>query len=252
MAVLVVTGGSRGIGAAICGLAAQRGMAVCVNHATSAGEARAVVADIENAGGRAIAVQADVADPEQVEAMFRAVDAELGPVTALVNNAGLLGGGGRVEDLDAESTRRLFEVNLLGPFLCCRAAINRMSRRHGGRGGGIVNISSASSRHGGSGAAVDFSASKAALDALTTGLAKEQAADGIRVNCIRPGLIMTEKNRQWAADHPGWIESFSERIPLGKPGELNDVATATLWMLSDEAQYVTGAILDVSGGFVTP
>lgn len=252
MAVLVVTGGSRGIGAAICKLAAQRGMAVCVNYASAAGEARAVVAEIENGGGRAIPIQADVAVPEQVEAMFRKVDEELGPVTGLVNNAGVMGSCCPVDELDAGSTRRMFEVNLLGAFLCCQAAIKRMSERHGGQGGGIVNISSASSAHGGSGSWVDFSASKAAMDALTTGLAKEQAPQGIRVNCVRPGLTMTERNRQWAADHPDWIESFNERIPLGKPGELNDVATATLWMLSDEARYVTGAILDVSGGFVTP
>lgn len=252
MGVLIVTGGSRGIGAEICRLAAERGWSVCVNYTSAADAAGRVVGEIESAGGRAFAVQADVAKPQEVEAMFRSVESELGPITGLVNNAGILGSRGPVEDLDAASTRRMFEVNVLGAFLCCQAAIKRMARRHGGAGGGIVNISSASSRHGGAGSYVDFAASKAAIDTLTTGLAKEQAAEGIRVNCVRAGLIMTEGNRQWMEDHPGWLESVLARTPIGRAGELRDVATATLWLLSDEAQFVTGAIVDVSGGFVTP
>ncbi len=152
----------------------------------------------------------------------------------------------------AKKKRRMFYVNLLGPFLCCKAAIRRMAKRHGGRGGGIVNISSAAARHGGVGSYIDFAASKAALDAFTSAVAKEQAPEGIRVNCIRPGLIMTEGNQRWAADHPDWLPSVLERTPIGRAGELRDTATATLWLLSDEAQFVTGAILDVSGGFGTP
>ncbi len=252
MGVLLVTGGGRGIGAEICRLAGQRGWHVCVNYASAEDEARGVVAEIEATGGRALAVQADVAKPDEVERMFRTVDAELGQVTGLVNNAGIVGSRGPVEELDAASTRHMFEVNVLGPFLCCQAAIKRMAKRHGGDGGGIVNISSASSRHGGAGSYVDFAASKAAIDTLTTGLAKEQAAEGIRVNCVRPGLIMTEGNRRWMQDHPDWLESVLARTPLGRAGELRDVATATLWLLSDEAQFVTGTIIDVSGGFVTP
>ena len=252
MGVLVVTGGSRGIGAEICRLGAARGWAVCINYDRSAEAAERLVADITHDGGRAIAVQADVASPGGVAIMFDRVDHELGPVTGLVNNAGIMGSRGRVEELDAELTQRMFAVNILGPFLCCQAAIKRMAKRHGGSGGGIVNISSASSRHGGAGSYVDFAASKGALDVLTTGLAKEQAPDGIRVNCMRPGVIMTEGNAQWDKDHPGWAGSMIARTPLGRAGGLHDAATATLWLLSDEAQFITGAILDVSGGLVTP
>jgi len=162
-----------------------------------------------------------------------------------------MGSGGRVDELDRELTRRMFDVNLLGPFLCCKAAIRRMAKRHGGQGGSIVNISSAAARHGGVGSYIDFAASKAALDIFTTAVAKEQASEGIRVNCIRPGLIMTEGNEQWAASHPDWLSSVLERTPIGRAGELRDIATAALWLLSDEAQFVTGAILDVSGGFAT-
>jgi len=252
MGVLVVTGGGRGIGAEICRLGAERGWAVCVNYDRNAAAAEEVAAGITRRGGKAIAMQADVASPEQVAAMFAQVDRELGPVAGLVNNAGIMGSRGRVEELDAEATLRMFAVNVLGAFLCCQAAIMRMAKRHGGNGGGIVNISSASSRHGGAGGYVDFAASKGALDVLTNGLAREQAKDGIRVNCVRPGLIMTEGNAQWEKDHPGWLEVQLESTPLGRAGELRDAATATLWLLSDEAQFVTGAILDVSGGRATP
>ncbi len=252
MGVLIVTGGSRGIGAGICRLAGARGWSVCVNYAAAEGAAKAVVEDIEAAGGRAICVQGDVASEADVERVFRHAADELGPVTGLVNNAGIMGSGGPVDELDRELTRRMFDVNLLGPFLCCKAAIRRMAKRHGGQGGGIVNISSGAARHGGVGSYIDFAASKAALDTFTTAVAKEQAPEGIRVNCIRPGLIMTEGNQQWAADHPGWLASVTEGTPIGRAGELEDVATATLWLLSDEANFVTGAILDVSGGFVTP
>jgi NAD(P)-dependent dehydrogenase (short-subunit alcohol dehydrogenase family) len=252
MGVLVVTGGSRGIGAAICRLGAERGWAVCVNYASSADEAGGVVAEIEGTGGRAIAVQADVSVPRDVEAMFERVDAELGPVTGLVNNAGIMGSGGRVEDLDADATRTMFEVNTLGPFLCSQAAIKRMARKNGGQGGAIVNISSAAAKHGGPGSYVDYAASKAAMDAFTVGLAREQATEGIRVNCVRPGATMTEMNVRWMEDHPDWLGSVLARIPLNRAAEVDEIAKAALWLLSDEASYATGAILDVSGGWVSP
>jgi len=197
-------------------------------------------------------VQADVSVPQDVKSLFEKVDVELGPVTGLVNNAGVMGSGGTVDELDAERTRRMFEVNTLGPFLCCQAAVKRMAKRHGGKGGAIVNISSAAAKHGGPGSYVDYAASKAAVDTLTNGLAREQAAEGIRVNCVRPGAILTEISKRWMTDHPGWLDSVIARTPLGRPGEVRDIATAALWLLSDEANYVTGAILDVSGGWVTP
>ncbi len=252
MGVLVVTGSSRGIGAEICRLGAQRGWAVCVNYASSADEAQGVVAEIEGAGGQAIAVRADVSVPRDVETLFERVDVELGPVTGLVNNAGSMGSGGPVDELDAERTRRMFELNTLGPFLCCQAAIKRMAKRHGGQGGAIVNISSAAAKHGGPGSYVDYAASKAAVDALTVGLAREQAAENIRVNCVRPGATMTEMNERWMKDHPDWLDSVLKRVPLGRAAEVGEIANAALWLLSDEATYVTGAILDVSGGWVSP
>ncbi len=252
MGVLVVTGSSRGIGAEICRLGAQRGWAVCVNYASSADEAQGVVAEIEGAGGQAIAVRADVSVPRDVETLLERVDVELGPVTGLVNNAGSMGSGGPVDELDAERTRRMFELNTLGPFLCCQAAIKRMAKRHGGQGGAIVNISSAAAKHGGPGSYVDYAASKAAVDALTVGLAREQAAENIRVNCVRPGATMTEMNERWMKDHPDWLDSVLKRVPLGRAAEVGEIANAALWLLSDEATYVTGAILDVSGGWVSP
>jgi len=251
MSVLIVTGGSRGIGAGICRLAGERGWSVCVNYAGAEDAATSVVQEIEAVGGRAISVQGDVSNEEDVERIFQQATDRLGPITGLVNNAGIMGSGGRVDELDRELTRRMFDVNLLGPFLCCKAAIRRMAKRHGGQGGSIVNISSAAARHGGVGSYIDFAASKAALDGFTTAVAKEQAPEGIRVNCIRPGLIMTEGNEQWAASHPDWLSSVLERTPIGRAGELREIATAALWLLSDEAQFVTGAILDVSGGFAT-
>jgi NAD(P)-dependent dehydrogenase (short-subunit alcohol dehydrogenase family) len=252
MSALVVTGGSRGIGAAICRLGARRGWAVCVNYASSAGAAAGVVADIEGAGGRAIAVMADVSKPREVEAMFQQVDEVLGPVTGLVNNAGIMGSSGPVQELDAEKTRAMFEVNILGPFLCSQAAIKRMAKPLGGAGGAIVNISSAAAKHGGPGSYVDYAASKAAVDTFTYGLACEQAAAGIRVNCLRPGATMTEMNVRWMEEHPDWLDQVLAKVPLKRAAEVDEIARAALWLLSDEASYVTGAILDASGGWVAP
>jgi NAD(P)-dependent dehydrogenase (short-subunit alcohol dehydrogenase family) len=248
MGALVVTGGSRGIGAAICRLGAGRGWAVCVNYASSAEEAAGVVADIEGAGGRAIAVQADVSKPQEVEAMFRQVDEVLEPVTGLVNNAGIMGSGGPVQDLDAEKTRAMFEVNTLGPFLCSQAAIKRMAKPLGGAGGAIVNISSAAAKHGGPGSYVDYAASKAAVDALTYGLACEQAAAGIRVNCLRPGATMTEMNVRWMEEHPDWLDRVLAKIPMKRAAEVDEIAKAALWLLSDEASYVSGSTYIIDGG----
>jgi NAD(P)-dependent dehydrogenase (short-subunit alcohol dehydrogenase family) len=252
MGVLVVTGGSKGIGAEICRKAAKQGWACCVNYAADADGANSVVSEITGMGGNGIAVQADVASPEEMKAMFERVDAELGAVTGLVNNAGVMGSTGRVEELDADKSRRLFEVNALGPFLCSKEAIRRMAKSFGGSGGAIVNISSAAAKHGGPGSYIDYAASKAAVDTFTIGLAREQASEGIRVNCVRPGAILTEISRNWMKAHPEWLESVVSRTPLGHPGEEEDIANATLWFLSDEAKYATGAILDVSGGWVSP
>lgn len=252
MSVLVVTGASRGIGARICVDAARQGWACAVNYASDAEGAADTVRAIEKAGGTAIAVQADVADADQVAAMFAQVDDRLGPVTGLVNNAGTMGSQGRVEDLDVARTGRLFEVNTLGLFICAREALARMSRRRGGNGGAIVNISSAAAKHGGGGSYVDYAASKGAVDTFTIGLAREQAAEGVRVNGIRPGAILTDITRTWMANHPEYLESVMSRTPLGHPGEEEDISNATLFLLSDQSKYMTGAILDVSGGWVCP
>lgn len=252
MSVLVVTGGSRGIGAAICRHAVSLGWSCGVNFARDERGAQSVVSEITRMGGKAIAVQADVADPVEVETMFDEVDRRLSPVGGLVNNAGTMGSPGRVEELDPDRSRRLFEVNTLGPFLCSRAALKRMSTRCGGSGGAIVNISSAAAKRGGAGSYIDYAASKGAVDTFTIGLAREQADAGVRVNCVRPGAILTEISKAWMEDHPEWLPAVIARTPLGHPDEVEDVAQATLWLLSDAAKYATGAILDVSGGWVSP
>ena len=250
--VLVVTGGSRGIGAEISRMAAKDGWAVCVNYATSDTEALDVVDSITESGGRAIAAQADVAVDAEVAAMYQRVDAELGPVNALINNAGINGAGGRVDDLDAEAARRVFDVNILGAFLCAKHAVRRMARRYGGSGGAIVNISSAAARHGGPGSYIEYAASKAALDTFTIGLAKEQADEGIRVNCLRPGATMTELSVEWAKENPVWLQWVMDQVPLKRPAEVHEIAAAAMFLLSDGASYVTAAILDANGGWVSP
>ena len=252
MGVLLVTGSSRGIGAEICRVAAKKGWDVCVNYANSSDGARTVVTDIEKSGGRAIAVQADVSAEADVSNMFEQINQELGPITGLINNAGINGGGTRVDDLDADTTRRIFEVNALGPFICAKYAIKRMAKRYGGTGGSIVNISSAASKHGGPGTYVDYAASKGAVDTFTVGLAKEQATEGIRVNCLRPGATMTELSVEWAKENPEWLEWVMAQVPMQRPAEVHEIANAALWLLSDDASYVTGAILDACGGWVSP
>lgn len=250
--MLVVTGGSRGIGGAICKRAGERGWDVCVNYTRRSEQAEQIVSHIESKGRRAIAVQADVSDQHAVRRMFELVDDKLGQVTGLVNNAGIMGSVDRIEKNNPELTLRMLEVNVLGPFICSKEAISRMSTSNGGAGGGIVNISSAAAKHGGVGSYVDFAASKGAVDAMNNGMAREVAGEGIRVNCIRPGLIMTEGNQQWEDTHPGWLDSVAARTPMGVAGDVDDTANAALWLLSDEAKFITGAILDVSGGFVNP
>ncbi len=244
--VMIITGGGRGIGAATARLAAARGYAVCVNYAQSRQSAEAVVAEIGKAGGKAIAVQADVGSESEVARMFETVDRELGTVTALVNNAGVIDKQARLVDIDAARLARMFATNVTGPFLCAREAVRRMSTKQGGAGGGIVNLSSAASRIGGGGEYLDYAASKGAIDTFTIGLAKEVAAEGIRVNAVRPGVIYTEIHA--AGGEPGRVDRMKSFVPLGRGGQPEEVAVSVLWLLSDEASYITGMILDVTGG----
>lgn len=243
--VVVVTGGSRGIGAATALLLAERGHDVCLSFSAREDAAVQVVAQCEAAGVRARALRVDVSVELDVLALFAAAD-EMGRVRGLVNNAGIVARQSRVEDLDSERVDRMMQVNVLGAFMCAREAVHRMSTRFGGEGGAIVNVSSRAAALGGPGEYVDYAASKAAVDALTIGLAAEVAADGIRVNSVRPGLIRTDIHA--SGGEPGRVERMAPRVPMQRGGEPEEVARAICWLLSDEASYTTGAILDVSGG----
>lgn len=243
---MIVTGGARGIGAATARLAAARGYAVCINYHRNQGAADAVVASITANGGVAMSIQADVAIEGEVVALFEQVDAKLGGITALVNNAGILESQSRVEDMGFERVNRTFAVNVTGSFMCSREAVRRMSTRHGGNGGGIVNVSSRASRLGSPGEYVDYAASKAALDTLTIGLAKEVAAEGIRVNAVCPGVIYTEIHA--SGGEPMRVDRLRESVPMKRGGQPDEVAKAILWLLSEESSYTTGAFIDVSGG----
>jgi NAD(P)-dependent dehydrogenase (short-subunit alcohol dehydrogenase family) len=244
--VLLVTGGGRGIGAATARLAATRGFAVCVNYRRDRDAADAVVRDIEAAGGRAVAVAADVAVESEVVRLFRECDEQLGVLTALVNSAGIIEKQMRVDDMDAGRLQRVFATNVFGPFLCCREAVRRMSTRHGGRGGSIVNVSSLASVYGSPNEYVDYAATKGALDTLTTGLAREVATEEIRVNVVRAGHIYTEFHA--LGGEPDRVERVKADVPMKRGGQPEEVAQAIVWLLSREASYVTGTRLDVSGG----
>ena len=243
--VLLVTGGSRGIGAAAARLAAADGWAVAVNYSANSLAADEVVRAIRAAGGRAMAVQADVADEAQVLKMFGHIDARLGRLRGLVNNAGVVDRAQRVEDMSVARWRRMFDINVIGSFLCAREAVRRMSIRHGGSGGAIVNLSSAAARLGSPGEYVDYAAAKSAIDAFTIGLAKEVAADGIRVNAVRPGLIETEIHA--SGGRPDRVEALKHQVPMQRGGTAEEVAQTILWLLSDAASYTTMSLVEVSG-----
>jgi NAD(P)-dependent dehydrogenase (short-subunit alcohol dehydrogenase family) len=244
--VLIITGGGRGIGAATARLAAERGYAVCVNYRKNQAAAEAVVSSIESAGGKALAVEADVASEDDVVRLFETVDAALGPLTALVNNAGILERQTRVEDIDAARIDRVFGTNVRGAFLCAREAVRRLSTKHGGAGGAIVNVSSRAAQLGAPGEYVDYAASKAALEALTIGLAREVAAEGIRVNGVRPGIIYSDIHAD--GGEPGRVDRLGPTLPMQRGGDAIEVARAILWLLSDEASYSTASFIDVAGG----
>jgi NAD(P)-dependent dehydrogenase (short-subunit alcohol dehydrogenase family) len=243
---VLVTGGSRGIGAAVCRLAATANYRVAVNYASNEEAARKVVTEIEAGGGEAFAVRSDVGTEADVMAMFEAVDRRFGKLDALVNNAGVVDLVARVDEMNAERIERILRINVLGSFLCAREAIKRMSTRHGGKGGIIVNMSSAAARLGGVGLYVDYAASKGAIDTMTIGLSREVAREGIRVNAIRPGMIDTEIHAD--SGDPDRARKIADTIPAGRPGTAEEIAHAVIWLLSDGASYVQGAILDVSGG----
>ena len=243
---VIITGGSRGIGAACAVRAARAGYAVVASYRDDAHAAAAVVSAIEREGGRALALRADVAVATDVAQLFDAADRAFGPLTALVNNAGITAPSSRVDEMDVARLTRMFATNVIGSFLCAREAVRRMSTRHGGPGGAIVNLSSAAARLGSPGEYVDYAASKGAIDTFTLGLAKEVAAEGIRVNAVRPGLIHTDIHA--AAGQPGRVERLQSTVPMQRGGTADEVAAAVLWLLSAEASYVTGTLLDVAGG----
>jgi NAD(P)-dependent dehydrogenase (short-subunit alcohol dehydrogenase family) len=244
--LILITGGGRGVGAATARLAAMQGYDVAISFVANESAARTVAADVEAVGRRALAVRADSADPAQVALLFAAIDETFGRIDVLVNNAAMLAPQSRLENLGFERMQRLFAVNAIGPILCAQQAIKRMSLRHNGRGGSVINISSASARLGSPNEYVDYASSKGALETFTTGFAKEVAREGIRVNCIRPGHIYTEMHA--SGGEPGRVDRVKDSIPMGRGGQPEEVARAILWLASAEASFITGTFLDVTGG----
>lgn len=244
--VILITGGSRGVGAATARLAAAQGYDVVISFVSDEPAAQAVVADVEAAGRRGLARRADSADPEQVAGLFAAIDREFGRIDVLVNNAGVIALQSRFEDLGFERMQRIFAVNSIGPILCAQQAVKRMSYRHKGPGGSVVNVSSAAARLGSPNEYVDYAASKGALETFTTGLAKEVAREGIRVNCVRPGHIYTDMHA--SGGEPGKVDRVKDSIPMGRGGQPEEIARAILWLASAEASFITGTFLDVTGG----
>lgn len=243
---ILITGASRGIGAATALLAANKGYKVCINYQRNHQAATEIQNKIKHQGGHVCLLQADVSDEQQVTAMFQQLDEEVGPITALVNNAGILETQTTLEHIDATRLQRIFQTNVFGSFLCAREAVKRMSTQRGGNGGSIVNLSSIAARLGAPMEYIDYAASKGAIDSMTIGLAKEVADQGIRVNAVRPGIIDTEMHA--SGGEPGRVERLASSIPIQRGGNADEVAAAILWLLSDEASYTTGSFIDVSGG----
>jgi NAD(P)-dependent dehydrogenase (short-subunit alcohol dehydrogenase family) len=244
--VMLITGASRGIGAATALKAAAQGYAVCINYLHNQERAQQLVSQIQKNGGVAIAVASDVSQEAAVENLFNTVDKELGTLTALVNNVGILEQKMRVDQMDMARLNRIFSTNITSHFLCAREAVKRMSTKHGGQGGSIVNVSSAASRLGSAGEYVDYAASKGAIDTLTIGLSREVANEGIRVNCVRPGFIYTDIHA--SGGEPNRVDRIKDSLPMQRGGQPEEVANAILWLLSDEASYVTGSFIDAAGG----
>ena len=244
--VIIITGGSRGIGKATAIKAAEKGYAVCVNYKSNKDAADEVVNAINNSGGKAIAVQADIAVEDEVIRLFKSVDENLGTITALVNNAGIVAAQSEVVNISVERFEKVFATNVIGTFLCAKEAVKRMSLQNGGKGGAIVNVSSKASTHGGPFEYVDYASSKGAVDTFTMGLSKEVAADGIRVNAVRPGVIYTDIHA--SGGEAGRVDRIAPTVPMKRGGQPEEVADTILWLLSDEASYVTGVLIDVTGG----
>ena len=244
--VMLITGASRGIGAATARLAAAEGYALCLNFHHRADAAQQLLEELKSTGTQAIAVAADVADETQVARLFATIDEQFGRLDVLVNNAGMLERQMRLDEMDAARLMRVFAVNVTGSFLCAREAVKRMSTRYGGKGGAIVNVSSIAAKLGAPNEYIDYAAAKGAIDSMTLGLAKEVAAEGIRVNAVRPGVIRTEIHA--SGGEPGRVERVKASVPMGRGGEAEEVAEAILWLAGEKASYTSGALLDVSGG----
>jgi len=243
---MLITGASRGIGAATARLAASEGYALCLNYHHRQDAAQQLLEELQRNGTRAIAIAADVADEAQVASLFAAIDGEFGRLDVLVNNAGMLERQMRLDEMDAARLARVFAVNVTGSFLCAREAVKRMSTRYGGDGGAIINVSSIAAKLGAPNEYIDYAAAKGAIDSMTLGLAKEVAAESIRVNAVRPGVIRTEIHA--SGGEPGRVERVKASVPMGRGGEAEEVAEAILWLASEKASYISGALLDVSGG----